>query len=192
MILMAILAEPVVLLVLGGQWLEVAPLLRILSPALTLTVPIGLQYAILVAVGAVHRLPRLLIVQTLVMSAALIVGARHGLHAAAWSMYMAMPIVAGLSLLAVHDALGFRWRSLWELVARSACVTLMTAAGPLALSLLASLQTSLASAALAAGLGAIGWVLGLFVSGHAFWGEVCRAGAAVVRLPVGADQRAGR
>jgi O-antigen/teichoic acid export membrane protein len=80
MILLAVLAEPIVLLVLGGQWLDVVPLLRILSPALMLTVPIGLQYAILVAVGAVHRLPRLLALQMLVMAAALLISAPHGLH----------------------------------------------------------------------------------------------------------------
>jgi O-antigen/teichoic acid export membrane protein len=190
MILMAILAEPVVLLVLGGQWLDVAPLLRVLSPALMLTVPIGLQYAILVAAGAVHRLPRLLVLQMLVMAAALLLSARHGLHAAAWSMYVAMPVVAGLSLRAVHGTIGFLWRDLSGAAARSAFATLTTAAGPLALALSASSPMSLASAVLAAALGAAGWVLGLYVTGHAFWDEVCRAAAAVLRLPAGL--RAGR
>lgn len=193
MILMAILAEPVVLLVLGGQWLDVAPLLRVLSPALMLTVPIGLQYAILVAAGAVQRMPRLLVLQMLVMAAALLASARHGLHAAAWSMYVAMPIVAGLSLVAVRGATGFRWRDLWAGAARTAFVTSVTAAGPLALALsTASSPMSLPSAALAAALGAAGWVIGLYASGHAFWGEVRRAGAVLLRLRVGRDLSAGQ
>ena len=193
MILLAALAEPIVLLVLGGQWLDVVPLLRILSPALMLTVPIGLQYAILVAVGAVHRLPRLLVLQMLVMAAALLISAPYGLHAAAWSMYLAMPIGAGLSLMAVRSAIKFGWRDLWADAARSAFVALTTAIGPIAIALSAtSSRMSLTYAALAVALGAAGWVLGLYASGHPVWGEVCRAGAAVLRFPVRRHLRAGR
>jgi O-antigen/teichoic acid export membrane protein len=191
MIMLAALAEPIVLLVLGGQWLDAVPLLRILSPALMLTVPIGLQYAILVAVGAVHRLPRLLVLQMLVMAAALLISAPHGLHAAAWSMYVAMPIVAGLSLMAVRSAIEFRWRDLWADAARSAFVALTTAIGPIALSATSS-RMSLTNAALAVALGAAGWLLGLYASGHPAWGEVCRAGAAVLRFPLRRHLRAGR
>jgi O-antigen/teichoic acid export membrane protein len=191
MVLLAVLAEPVVLLVLGGQWLEVAPLLRILCPALMLTVPIGLQYAILVASGALHRLPKLLLAQTLVMAAALLLSARHGLHALAWSMYAAMPVVAGLSLVVVQRAVGFRWRNLWSDAGRSALVTVAAAAGPLAVSLSASpAPISLACAALASMLGAAGWSLGLCASSHPFWSEVRRTAAAI--LPASRHLRAGR
>ena len=130
MIVLAILAEPVVLGVLGSQWLDVVPLLRILSPALMLSVPIGLQYATLVAVGAVDRLPLLLIAQTIAMIAALSITAPYGLHAAAWSMFVVIPVNAALSLMAVHNAIAFRWRDLFADAARCAFVCFTTAAGP--------------------------------------------------------------
>ena len=161
------------------------------EPCALLTVPIGLQYAILVAAGAVHRLPRLLVLQMLVMAAALLISAPYGLHAAAWSMYLAMPIGAGLSLMAVRSAIKFGWRDLWADAARSAFVALTTAIGPIALSATSS-PMSLTYAALAVALGAAGWVLGLYASGHPVWGEVCRAGAAVLRFPARRHLRAGR
>jgi hypothetical protein len=64
MIMLALLAEPVVVSVMGHQWMDVVPLVRIYCPALTLAVPIGLQYAVLSAAGGIHLLPRLLATQT--------------------------------------------------------------------------------------------------------------------------------
>lgn len=181
MLMLAALAEPIVRLVLGSQWLDVVPLLRIVSPALALSVPIAFQYATLVTVGAVHRLPQLLIAQLTVMTAALWVSAPYGLHAAAWSMYVAMPIVAGLSLVAVRSAIEFAWRDLWVALARSACVSLMAAAGPITVALLSASPMSLVTAAAAVLFGAAGWALGLYAVGHPFWNEVCRAVAAMRR-----------
>jgi O-antigen/teichoic acid export membrane protein len=193
MIMLAALAEPAVLMVLGAQWLDVVPLLRVLSPALMFSVPIGLQFATLVAAGAVDRLPRLLILQTIVMAAALLITARYGLHAAAWSMLVVMPISAGLSLVAVHNVIAFRWRDLCAGAARSAFVALTTAAGPVAIALSASgSRMSQTSAATAVALGAAGWIFGLYASGHPFWTELCRAGAAILRLPVYRHLRFGR
>jgi O-antigen/teichoic acid export membrane protein len=182
MLTLAVLAEPIVRLVLGSQWLDVVPLLRIVSPALMLSVPIAFQYATLVTVGAVHRLPRLLVVQMTVMTAALWLSAPYGLHAAAWSMYAAMPIVAGLSLLTVRSAIGFAWRELWVALVRSAGVSAMASAGPMAVALLSPAPTSLVTAAFAVLLGAAGWGAGLYLLVHPFWREVCRAGAAMRRL----------
>jgi O-antigen/teichoic acid export membrane protein len=173
--LLAILAEPTVLFLLGRQWGDVVPLLRILSPALMFTVPVGLQYAVLIAAGAVGRLPRLLVLQMVVLSATLLVSARFGLSSMAWSMYVAMPIVAGLSLIAVRNTIGFRWRMLWTGACLSAVVTVITVVAPLTIALYASSSPmSLISAALVGSLGAGGWIFGLYVTGHPFWGEVCR------------------
>lgn len=183
MILLAILAEPAVLLLLGPQWLDAVPLLRILSPAFMLTVPIGLQYPTMVAVGAVNRLPRLLVLQMLALAAVLFVSAPFGLHPAAWSMYVAMPVFVGLSLIAVRKEIGFRWRDLWISAGRSAIVTLASAAVPLGIAVAAmSSHMSFLSAALAIIFSAAGWILGLYVFGHPFWNEVLRTVSAVFRL----------
>lgn len=183
MTLLALLAEPVVLLLLGAQWMDAAPVIRILCPAFMLTVPIGLQYPTMVAVGAVHRLPRLLVLQMLTMTAVLLVSAPLGLQAAAWGMYVAVPIFVGLSLFAVQKEIGFRWRDLWISASRSAIVTLASAAVPLGIAMAAtSAHMSYLSAALAIVFSAAGWLLGLYVLGHPFWDEVLRTLSAILRL----------
>ena len=183
MTLMALLAEPIVLLLLGGQWMDAAPLVRILCPAFMLTVPVALQYPTMVAVGAIHRLPRLLVLQTLVLAAVILVSAPFGLHAAAWSMYIALPIFVGLSLFTVQKEVGFRWRDLWVTAGKNAIVTIASAAVPLGIAIAsASSHMSYLSAALAVVFSAAGWLLGLYVLGHPFWDEVLRTISAVSRL----------
>jgi len=185
MILIAILAEPLVLLLLGLNWVEVVPIVRILSPAFLLTVPIGLQYPILVAAGAVHRLPRLLALQVIVLAATLLVSAPFGLHAVAWSTYVALTISAGLSFVMVRSAIAFEWQKLWLTAGRSAFVTLTTAAPAAAISwgtVDKPFPEMLAYAAVAIAGAIAGWLTGIYASGHPARGEVERVLSLLRRL----------
>jgi O-antigen/teichoic acid export membrane protein len=183
MIMLALLALPVVTLVLGQQWTGVVPLVRILSPALMFTAPIMLQFAILIAAGGVRILPRLLVLQTIVTTVALLITARYGLHAAALSMLVAMPINAGMSLFAVRSMIGFHLGELIAALQRSAVVTLATAIGPLVLWLAFPVNMPIAAAVAAVALGGAGWIVGLFTTGHPLWSELIRAATALFRLP---------
>jgi O-antigen/teichoic acid export membrane protein len=174
MIMLALLAHPVVVLVIGYQWVDVVPLLRIYCPALMLAVPIGLQYAVLSAADGVHLLPRLLAAQTIALIVALALTAHHGLVAAAWSMYAVFAVGSLLSLLAVRSRIGFRWRDLAACLAPSVAVGFLTTIGPLALFLSTPSMTSLISVAMIA-MASLGWIIGLYVSSHPMWREIVNA-----------------
>ena len=185
MILVATLAEPIVRLLLGPQWLEAAPIARILIPALLLTAPIGLQYPILVAAGAVHRLPRLLAFQVVILAVVLLASAPFGLHAVAWSTYLALPATVGLSLFMVHNVLRFEWRDLRQAAGHSALVTLTSALAPLMISLAspqASLLQALAYVAFALLGAAAGWLGGIYLTDHPIKAEMRRSFGALMRL----------
>jgi O-antigen/teichoic acid export membrane protein len=167
MALLAILAPQIVALLLGSQWTQTVPLVRIIAPAIMVSLPISLQYSALVASGGVHLLPRLLAAQLTVTAVALSATAPYGLEAAAWSMLVAIPLNALLSLAAVRSRFAFRWAELMAALAPSMFATLASAAGPLALALYSPSPMPWTFAAAAAGLGGAGWMLGLLAVRHA-------------------------
>lgn len=191
MVMLALLAQPVVALVLGSQWLEVVPLVRILAPALMLAVPIVLQFPILVAADGVRLLPRLLTLQTLVTATVLALTARYGLQAAALGMLVAMPVNAGLSLLAVHRRVHFTGRALARVVLQSAAITLLAGLGPGVIALTVPGHMPLSAAIAAAALGGAGWFIGLALTGHHLMAEMRQVIAIVSALPFFRKQKSG-
>ena len=57
MLILALLAHPLVSVLLGSQWLGAAPLMQILAVALMFAFPIVLHYATVVSVGAIRYMP---------------------------------------------------------------------------------------------------------------------------------------
>jgi O-antigen/teichoic acid export membrane protein len=174
MIMIALLARPVVLVVMGHQWLDAVPLIRIYCPASIFAVPIGLQYAALSAVGSINILPRLIGLQSALMIFVLVLTARHGQEVVAWSMYPVFAIGGLLSLLAVRSRIKFDWRDLAARLTPSVVVTFLVIVGPLAIFLSAHDMTPLLNGA-AILTACLGWILGLYISSHPMWSEVCRA-----------------
>jgi O-antigen/teichoic acid export membrane protein len=181
MIVLAVLAQPIVVSVMGHQWLDVVPLVRIYGPALMLAVPVGLQYAILSAVDGIHLLPRLLALQTAVMAIALALTVSHGLEAAAWSMYAVFATSSLFSLLAVRSRLAFSWTDLVACLAPSVMVTIFATIGPVVLFLYAPSMTLLMSGATVA-MAIVGWIVGLYASSHLMWSEVVHAATVVMNV----------
>lgn len=192
MIMLAIFAQPVVELILGHQWLAVVPLVQILAPALMLAVPIVLQFSILVAADGVHILPRLLTLQAVVTATALLATAAQGLHAAAMSMLVAMPINAGLSVIAVRRIVKFRWGDLIGISLRSATVTAAACVGPIMLWLASPDLRPFVVLAIVGVLGSLGWILGLRATNHWLWNELSQVIAASRRLTVFRSERSDR
>jgi O-antigen/teichoic acid export membrane protein len=174
MILIAVVARSVVLIVMGPQWLEAVPLTRIYCPATTFAIPIGIQYAVLSAAGGIKTLPRLIGLQSALMISVLLLLAQFGAEVVAWGMYPVFAVGGGLSLLAVRNRIGFDWSDLVASLKPSALVTLLAAAGPVAILLCADTMNPLLDgcAVLTAGLG---WILGLYVSSHPMLNEIRRA-----------------
>jgi hypothetical protein len=92
-------------------------------------------------------------------------------------MYPVFAIGGLLSLLVVRSRIKFDWGDLVASLARSVVVTLLAIVGPLAIFLAVQDMTPLLSGAaiLTAGLG---WILGLYISSHPMWSEVCRVAQA--------------
>lgn len=97
MLAMAALAEPLVEVLYGRQWLPAAPLLRILAVA-------GLLYPLhminlhaLMAQGHARRMFRLEVVKKILGVVLLLVGARYGLPGLAWSQLVHSLLVLGIN-----------------------------------------------------------------------------------------------
>jgi O-antigen/teichoic acid export membrane protein len=179
MIILALLARPIVLVLFGHQWLELASLIPIISPALILALPMGIQYPVLAATDGIRLLPRLVLAQTLVLAAALWITARYGLHAAAFGALWAMPINAVMSIQAVRSRIVLSWTELFVVFSRSAAVSACAASGPLIFVLASPSDMPLLIAAAAALVGCAGWVAGLFATAHPLWSELSPAVIAI-------------
>jgi O-antigen/teichoic acid export membrane protein len=177
LIMLALLAQPIVSVLLGRQWLEVVPLIQILSAALLFSFPLGLQYPTLVAVGAIRYMPPLIIVQSVVMLTAVSFVAPHGLRATALSMLLAIPLNVLLSLLLVRRYVVFRWAEFAAALSNSVLLSVVTAAGPVAIVIGSGWRSDLSvgAAFVAMVLSGFGWIGGLWLSRHPLLHELLRA-----------------
>jgi O-antigen/teichoic acid export membrane protein len=178
LVVLAILAHPVVLVLLGGQWLSIVPLVQILALASLFSFTAELNYPVLVSLGAMRDLLlRALIAWPL--SALVVAGtATFGLTAAALSFFLIVPFQAYVSVYFVRRHVPVPWRELGAACGRSAVVTLLSAAGPL--SVVAALgfrfDMPVLAAVLAGMLAAAGWLAGVWLTQHPFVHEIRLAG----------------
>jgi O-antigen/teichoic acid export membrane protein len=181
LILLGILAGPVVSLLLGPQWGDVVPITRIFVVAFAFSFPTSLNYPIQVAVGAIRQTLRLAMVQTVVSLATLAFAAQYGLRAVALTACVTIPFNVALSVRLVRKHIPFRWSDLARAMRRSAVVSGLSAAGPVAIAVgcdgHAVPVVMLLGAA--AGSSAIGWICGLWLSGHPLFRELSHALASV-------------
>jgi O-antigen/teichoic acid export membrane protein len=180
LILLALLASPVVTVLLGRQWQEVAPLVEILALALLFSFPASLHYPVMVAAGSIRYMPPVVVLQSVVSLGILIVAARQGLRAAAFSMLLIVPLNSLLSLLLVRFVVGFHWIDLAYAVRNSAACAALSAVGPVIVALATRRlpDMPLAMAALATLLAACGWFGGLWLTRHPLLDEVIGVAAA--------------
>lgn len=177
LILFGLLAHPMVSVLLGSQWLEVAPLLKILCLAVAFSFPWALQYPVLVAVGKVSQLPRLVAFQALLNTAAVCVTARYGLFVVATGWAVIAPVNAFAAVWLVRKHLQFRWLEFIEAIHKSAWLSVMSCLGPIAVTMAAgaSSDLSIKAALIAVCLSAAGWAAGLRLTHHPLRIEVLRA-----------------
>src|SRR5690606_37192307 len=119
-------------IVLGQQWLEAVPLVRIVTIALLFSFSFELNYPVMVAMGAIRDLfIRSLIVfpvSGLMMAAAIYWG---GLQTAAWCLLATVPFQAFVALGFVTRRLGLGYRDIGAAVWKSGVVALASAGAPL-------------------------------------------------------------
>jgi O-antigen/teichoic acid export membrane protein len=177
LVLLAILAQPVVLTLLGEQWLEIVPLVRIMALASLFSFTAELNYPVLVSVGAMRDLLlRGLIVWPL--SGVIIAFASlFGLTAVALSFFVIIPLQAYISLWFVRRHVIFTWTDLGRAGWRSGAITACSAIGPLGVAAWLGWPSSisLTAAIFASLLAAFGWMVGLLVTRHPLLDEMKNA-----------------
>ncbi|MFZ1106332.1 MAG: oligosaccharide flippase family protein [Hyphomicrobiaceae bacterium] len=181
LVVLAILAHPVVLVVLGGQWLSVVPLVQVVALASLLSFTGELTYPVLVSLGAMRDLLRRALIAW-PLSALVIAGAStFGLMAAALSFFVIVPFQAYVSLCFVRRHVPVPWRALAGACGRSAVVTLCSAAGPLCVvaALGFRFDMPVLAALLAGALAAAGWLAGVWLTRHPLMHELRLAGRTV-------------
>jgi O-antigen/teichoic acid export membrane protein len=168
LITLILLAEPIVRLLLGSQWHGVVPVLQILAGALFFSFPIALQYPTLVALGAIRIVPLAILAQSVVSIGVLTFAAPSGLKAVALSTFVIIPLCSLFSLAVVWRFLKFDWLELAATIGQSTAATLVCAIGPLALMLTVGSpeEFSIPLVIVAGALAGIGWIAGLWLTGH--------------------------
>jgi O-antigen/teichoic acid export membrane protein len=185
LVMLALLADPIVLTVLGPRWGEVVPLVQILSGALLFSFPIILQYPTLVALGGLKFMPALIVVQSIGTLAAVSFAGPFGLRPAAATMFFVVPFNAMLSLLVLRRYLSFQWVDLAAALRKSGSAVVVTAIGPVLVISYSGWRTdlTLGAAVVAALLSGPGWLLGLWLSRHPLLTEMLRVLEAFLGIP---------
>jgi O-antigen/teichoic acid export membrane protein len=177
LILIAIFAEPIVRIMLGPQWTEVVPLLRVLAVALLFDFPTTINYPAQVAAGAIRYTVPLAVVHAGVWLGVSAFAAPYGMLAVAISTLVSIPVNVFLSVLLVRALIPFHWSEFVAATQRSAVSTISSAVGPLLIAILYSGAETLPIVAVVVGTGlsAAGWIGGLWFVRHPFLGELLHA-----------------
>ena len=168
LVMLALLAEPVVRILLGPQWGETAPLVRMIALATMAMAPAFLTFPVLVAVGRI-RDTLLSSLISLPPSILIVIGAATlGLWQVAASMFVVAPLQMFVALLFVRRAINLSWADLFGAARSSAFLTLGTAALPGIVLILSpnGFALSLGEAALAVLGAGGGWLGALVITDH--------------------------
>lgn len=181
--IVALLTRPLVEILVGHQWLATIPMIEVIAASFFFCFMMNLPNPLLIAAGAIRDtvLLSLLIVPVTV---AIQVGASFlGLQAVAWSFLFTNAYVAIVSLLVLRRRIPFGWHEVGRALKKSAAVTAMSAAAPLAAVISAGgVENVTIPAGLLAGCAAaLGWLVGIVVTRHPILGELERALSAGAR-----------
>ncbi len=178
----AILAYPIVEILLGSQWRETASLIQIVALALLFSFSFELNAPILIAVGAMRELFLRALIIWPTSAIILSFGAWYGAKAVAWCLCIVIPFQAYVSIRAVRKHIDVSWREIALALKPSAMITALCAAPPLAIIAASGFRFEMP---ILEGLGlgvviGLSWLAGLWLTGHALLGEINRAASTIV------------
>ncbi|HYD29481.1 MAG TPA: oligosaccharide flippase family protein [Azospirillaceae bacterium] len=185
LIFLALMADPIVALMFGRQWVAIVPLVRLLAVAALALSPACLTYPILVTLGRIRDTFVSSMISVPVSLAVLVAASFFGLGSVAASALVIAPFQVTVALLYVRRQIAFTVSDLLAATWRSAVVTLGSVAGPAAVVLWVGLDASLAALAVAGLLAAAGWTGTLFAVHHPLAQELLHlTGRAWSRFPL--------
>lgn len=176
----AILAEPLVRILLGGTWSEAVPLVRILALGAAAYPFTRMSMNMFVALGAEQTLLRIQAVQQVVALSLVAVGAFISIEAVGVAITTALFIKAVRMTRALGAITNYSGRDMRRTMARGAAMTISAVAGP-ALMMLAPPAGALAAVLAGIALAAVGWFLGAWVTRHPLPREIVQAAEAMIR-----------
>jgi O-antigen/teichoic acid export membrane protein len=164
----ALLANPIVQVLLGGQWLATAPLVRIMALASLMMFPAFLTYPVLVSLGGMRDMFVSNLISLPASGLLIFVAAHINVEAVAASMILTGPFEVYVALRFVRRRLSFAWVELFAATRKSAIVALCSAVAPAAAVALSGFRFDFSLAvAFVGGVGATaGWLAGLWMTGH--------------------------
>jgi O-antigen/teichoic acid export membrane protein len=177
LVCLAVMAEPVVHVVLGPQWKDAAPVLRVLAFAYMATMPAPLTYPTLVALGRVKDTLTSSLISLPLGIVAIAVAAPFGVMAMAVSLLLSWPLQTVVAMVFIRRAACLAWGDIGLALWKSIPVSAIAALAPLMIAYANGFRPDLPLPALAAAvLGATaGWLLGLMLTRHPLLAEILHA-----------------
>jgi O-antigen/teichoic acid export membrane protein len=184
--MIALLAHPIVSLLLGEQWLIVVPVLQVIAVAYLAWFPDYLTTPLLLAVGA-NRDRALVLLLTCPLAAVVLCSAAYfGIMAMAMAQLVTVPYMMFVALYFVRRHVAFRWREVGAALWRSAIVLATSAAGPIGVVVFTDKGFALpiSAAVVAVLLASAGWLAGVLVTRHPILLELRNAAGALAATAV--------
>ncbi len=189
LVMLAIMAEPVVRVLLGPQWGETVPLVRIIALANMALAPAFMTFPVLVASGRIRDT----LISTLISlpPSMLIVihAATISLEAVAASLFLTAPLQMFVALAFVRRAIGLDWGELLAASRASLGVTFGTALIPTSMVFAWGGALPWYASILALSGAALGWVAALILTRHPIRNEITQL-ARIMRARVATRKQA--
>ncbi len=173
-------------ILLGHNWLAVAPLVFIMALARLFGFAGSLTNSSLLAAGRPRQLFLLHSIIVPVAIGATALSAPYGINAVAWTMCLTAPFECAVALYFIRQFATFSLAELFGALRPSAVLTLLSALGPLLIVAPRGWGEHLPFGTLMAALvlAVMGWAAGLWLTKHPLLDELRRAGSAgLKRLP---------
>lgn len=183
-VLLALLAHPVALIILGPQWISIVPLIQIISLALIFSTPQILSLPMLVAAGGVRNTLAVNFISGPISLVVISVGAWLGLYEMALSMFIIAPVQTFVCVLYLRKHVPFGWGEFALALRKSAIVTLCSAAGPITVIAARGFRFDLSIGPffICVVLSMVGWVIGAWLTRHPVWSEIAHVNCELRRL----------
>ncbi len=174
LVLIVILAEPIVRIVLGDQWLGSVPLVRIMAIASLFSFSAELNYPVLIALGAMRDLLWRSLIAWPISAVVITCAAYFGLKAAALSWLVTVPFQAYISIYFVRRNVDVAWSDILFSLRKGVALAMCSAVGPLSVVIFMEgpLDLSIGATIGVIALGLIGWCAGLRLTMHPLLREI--------------------
>ncbi|MBR0679061.1 oligosaccharide flippase family protein [Roseomonas eburnea] len=177
LLVLACLAHPATLILLGPQWLSVVPVVQVMLVARLLAPIDVVVYPVLMAQGRTLRLLMSVVLPMPVYVMVIVLAAPHGLMAVALSFLVLVPLYSVVGYVCIRGPLALGLADLARALGKSAVAAGGAVAGPAVVLAMEGFRfdISIPMAMLSGILACAGWSAALAATGHPLWAELKRS-----------------